>query len=410
MVPHPFAPSTNEVASGAIVSQRTPGFVLAIWLVYIVTSPMYVLPSGGPQPADLALIVAALPFLALIFINNGGKLNITLVIGFLFAGWAFTINIANYLFFPDISFLKKSLMYGYNMVVFSFVVCIFTRIPDRARYYSFIAIIITIIYQIIFVTFFWDPTYPRATGSFSNPNQLGYWSILSGIMLILLRRNYHIGLLHLLALLALSYIVFFTQSKAAIFSFVILWFVILTALPLTFYLRCALLTFTVVLSVFAFLNPNLFINAYTSFIQSSKNIQTVIKDIRATGQKKGESLEDRGYYRILQKPHYAILGAGEGGYARFDKDKPNELHSGWATLVLSYGMLGTITLGAFGLRLIYRQKWFYIALMTPIVFYGFTHQNLRFTHFWVVLALLYVTPLLESCRAQYAFQRRSSTS
>jgi hypothetical protein len=102
-------------------------------------------------------------------------------------------------------------------------------------------------------------------------------------------------------------------------------------------------------------------------------------------------VEERGYDRILKYPEYLLLGAGEGGYQRFRHDSAlgtHEIHSSIGTLFFCYGAVGTLLFALFSLTVLRRSGLRMWLLVAPSFAYGMTHQGLRFTLFWVLLAIV----------------------
>ena len=100
----------------------------------------------------------------------------------------------------------------------------------------------------------------------------------------------------------------------------------------------------------------------------------------------------RGYIRLIQNPQFLAFGAGEGGFARLTRiaeKQDDELHSTLGTILMSYGLVG---LGLFGLLLLVifgRARLASIAYLGPVMLYGITHVGVRFSEFWIFLALVY---------------------
>ena len=148
-------------------------------------------------------------------------------------------------------------------------------------------------------------------------------------------------------------------------------------------------------------------------IDRIKNIQkivTVYDEISTVGQEKGESFSSRGYSRIWSFPHFTILGSGEGGFDRYkDFDQAYEMHSGWGTIIFSYGIMGAasfiVFLGAIALRIPVQ----YAILLGCVILYGIPHQNIRFTHFWVFLAVIWESRAIINANMQkYKLQAKRS--
>jgi hypothetical protein len=97
-------------------------------------------------------------------------------------------------------------------------------------------------------------------------------------------------------------------------------------------------------------------------------------------------LTDRGIERMFEHPEYMFVGAGEGSFLRFHPRKL-EIHSSAATLLFSYGIVGT------GLFLVFLHLLSVTAgprltlLMIPVLSYSLFHQGMRARPFWLLLAV-----------------------
>ncbi len=382
-----FLPSLQNYQN--IPSERKLSFyVLAIWVAYLILSPFYIFPKGRPQPADFILIMAIIPVLASVLIHfKTNNIKTIYIIGMLFVLTTIGVNFINYIFFPDIRFLLTMMIYPYNFLVFLFVIWLFQKDLKTAKLYTFYGLIATIIIQLIFIQFA-DSGYrgARGTAGFENPNQLAYWTLLTTAMIIFLRRGEKLravdwGLLFLLLLLQSL-----ALSKAGIIAHSILMMALFIS-PKISKTGYILIFIAIASGIFyASFNPSK-VTHITDRIEPLKN---VIARIEGIGTEADDSPEARGYYRIIEYPLYTLFGSGEGAFYRFNAEGYNrELHSGIATIIFSYGLIGATLFGTFLLLVIYRQPWYYILLFTPIILFGLPHQNFRFAHFWVFLGINY---------------------
>jgi len=108
--------------------------------------------------------------------------------------------------------------------------------------------------------------------------------------------------------------------------------------------------------------------------------------LSGVGTQNDDNAEGRGYDRIWLNPHYLAMGAGEGDYKRFNVFGGKELHSVFGTLLFSYGIPG-FTLAMLFIYLVLRGQGVHVWPMLPVGIYGLTHQGLRFTLLWGVLAI-----------------------
>ena len=95
-----------------------------------------------------------------------------------------------------------------------------------------------------------------------------------------------------------------------------------------------------------------------------------------------------------------MTGAGEGGLYRFgevDSDlQIHEIHSTFLTILFSYGLFGAAAFAAAIWRL-YRlsSAGTFLYVIPPFV-YGLTHNGLRFSFLWLLLAVIAVLGLTDT--------------
>ena len=350
-------------------------------------APFYVFTSGLPQPADFIILTGLVPCLAISFLNKKSDVENVYIAGIMFGGLAFLINLIHYVFLPDFKFVLSSAFYIYNLMVFMFAAIIGMRNIEAFRRVTYYCILATIAVQFLVTVFLAIQTSIRPTGTFNNPNQLGYWAMLSACMLFVLKGRKFLNILDYLALAALFYIQLLSLSKAVMLTF---GFVVIFGMlsPLTHFFQ-KIVTVFITLSIMIFA-----IYSFDTVVEGamqSEVVQNATKRISGIGGQADDSVAGRGYIRMATHPEYLLFGAGEGGFKRFPPTfSDQELHSGIATMIFSYGILGALAFGAFLFFVFRKAPWFYIAFMIPIIGYGLTHQNFRNTYFWAFLAAVYI--------------------
>ncbi len=361
---------------------------MGIWVAYLVLSPFYVFPKGRPQPADFILICAILPVLATLLLQNKRcDLRTIYGIGGLFVCVTIAVNFVNYFFYPDIRFLLTMLIYPYNFMVFIFVAWLFQRNLEQAKFYTLIGLFATVIIQLLAIKFL-DTGYRgyRGTAGFENPNQLAYWTLLTAAMIVFLRRGEKLKPVDWFLLLLLLFLQSLALSKAGIIAHSIFMVFLLITPKISKGAYVGIFLMMSFVFFYALVNPQ----KVSFIVDRIEPLQNVIERIEGIGTEQDDSPEARGYYRIIQYPLYTLVGSGEGAFHRFNTEGYNrELHSGIATIIFSYGAIGTLLFSAFLGLVIYRQPWYYILLFSPIILFGLPHQNFRFAHFWVFLGINY---------------------
>ena len=376
MITAPARPAGFSAASRETFRLLANPTLLA-WALYLVLVPIYLWKSGVPQPGDW-LIIALAP-MALFKWNGRLPPTVAPTIRALlvFTAYVVVINL-----FWSIALgrwnlnLKKGfglspVFYIYNALVFLIVLVLYRRWQHQLLWFTGKIVLVSLLAQ--FAAAFILPSGIRATVLFNNPNQLGYFALLSASILLFLQgRKYVTTVEVMIGSVAASYLALISASKAALGGVGLL-----VIAGLIVRLRTMLLVATTFLLVLVVSNP---------MQEAIDNTLTRFETDQSYG-----FLEERGYDRIWQHPQYWVLGSGEGAYDRFHETTmigDHEIHSSIGTLFFSYGGVGLILFAVFlwtvlrgsGLR-----TWIMVA---PSLAYGMTHQGLRFTLFWVMLALI----------------------
>lgn len=372
---------TNTPYTTKESEERTSLFYVFVWLLYLLLSPIYLLPKGYPQPADMIIVLGMLPALGLMFLRYKGQVHKMYFYGLLFALFAFLINWVNYTFYPHYRFPLASIYYIYNFMIFAYVDYLFKRDPEGLRRISYWMIVMATIIQFCWAVFFPDIGYHRVTAGFINPNQLAYWSLLTAIMLVMMKAKDKLNLMDLALFCMLGYMQIVSLSKAGIICFMML-LVVMVLMPNV----SKVIRSIIFLGTFSLLVIGLFeMNTLQMLLERLELIETAYDRLAEIGEERDDSAEGRGYLRIVNFPEYVILGAGEGAFDRFGE--PRELHSGIATLLFSYGITGALIFLIFIFKVFQGLPWYFWAFITIVMLYGVTHHNIRFTHFWVFLAM-----------------------
>ena len=372
-----------------------------LWFGYLVLSPIYIFPKGMPQPADLLLLSGMLPSLGGLFLKSHNKIPMVYLLGGAFACFTFLTNWVNFAFYPDQRLALSSLYYPYNFLVFVFVVALFKQHYPMIKSLTVIGIVIAIISQALWAEMFPDVGLKRMTGGFKNPNQLAYWALLSTAMLFFLRRYGKFNGFDFFIIATVGVIQSLALSKAGIISYAA--FLIF----MSFGPQISKLARVVIALGFVFLI------AYIAFSpQTISNLQNkidaferVAERLDTIGKENDDSPEGRGYNRIVNNPEYLVLGAGEGAFHRFRTwASSNELHSGFATILFSYGIVGFLLLTFFIYFIVHKQPWYCAAIVFSVLLFSVSSQTIRFTHTWVLFGIVYATFI---CQKDYIAQKRA---
>ena len=352
------------------------------WFCAIVLSPLYIFDSGLPQPSDFLLIgvcsFCLFFYLATrkIIISDIGISLFLIVVLFAF------INGIYGSYYGDVRFYYSAAYYIFNAIVFAGTVILFMNRPQCMARIVRCSVYVSIVLEILFIIFADSHSPYRETGSFNNPNQLGYWALLNAAILIVLNVNRRMSFIDFIFFGLCGTMIILSMSRAAIVGLSVLFFAVFFSKQLSLHSKAVA---ACVISM---------------FLIGIILVPSVIPDISFYPEIGGrfspydpdnDFIGERGYERITDNPHYLLYGAGEGAYWRFSDmaDTGIELHSGLATILFSYGILGAMLFVVFLYNVLRRSPPVILCTIFAVMLYGMTHQNIRFTGFWVYLAVIY---------------------
>lgn len=370
-------------------------FFMVLLTVVLVSTAIYVLPSGLPQPGHVLMI-----FLAIFSVRSAKSIEIGKPELLLLLYWLYTtsINIFYWFLYEDPGFLAASAHITYGVLLFFIFRQLFLSNPRLSG--SLVWALLFVILVLMILAFSGNEQFyfkgRRLMGSFNDPNQMSYWLLL----------------LFCGALLATHKPVWFKQSTAlVIFAIIFLLFFMAgsrSALIASFVLFGALLAWCAAGSDEKYRSETglirllglglcllvLLLTCLFLLYQFVEPIQDAVYDLwrRIGGRSAMSHLEMRGYLRIFDWPENIIFGAGHGFEGRFSKQL-HEIHSSLIGPLFYYGIIGFSLFYGFVYSLA-RQRlhgWQWLVYATPFV-YGLFTYGLRTPVFWVMLAVLYSVP------------------
>jgi len=224
----------------------------------------------------------------------------------------------------------------------------------------------------------------RFSGTFNNPNQLGYYVLLMVGFLFyyadktnIKSRNIIIGLLFSFALILTS------LSNAAIIAWFFMFFFFILSNTESKKIKKRIIIFSITLIILFFI---IYFN--TDYIQNSNLYQGIINRLGSTQNQIENISEVRGYYRITNYPQYWLFGAGEGLYSRFGSNL--EFHSILGNIQVSYGIIGTLLFITILYYILKKNNFRYWYIVASILLYGLAHNGIRNTLFWILLSVLII--------------------
>jgi len=365
-------------------SKKVPLFFTAVWLLYLLLSPIYIFSKGLPQPADYIIFVLGFPALIITWMKHRGGVSKVFLFGALFAGLTVFINLIHFGFWHDDRLLRQSSYYIFNFCAFLFTLIVFKQNPKVINRLTYFAVAATIIFQAIYAPLFGEVELLRNLGTFNNPNQLAYWALLSMSMIIILKRDQKFNFFDFILFCLCIYIESLALSKAGIIITVLMTASLFFLPNMPKNGRIMIVIGLIGFFLFQLFDPSYLVNK----LEHINRISRVVARIDNIGQEQDDSVEGRGYGRLLRYPHYMIFGAGEGAFFRFGIGA-QEIHSGLATLLFSYGVTGFFFFGLFIWAVSKDLPKQYYLILALIFMFGLPHQNIRFTYFWIFLAIMH---------------------
>lgn len=338
--------------------------------------PVYVFGSGGVQPTHILLAC----FAGLSFLVRGLPITpLTTSLVLLFA-YSLTVEGVYGILGGDPGMVIHSVFILFNFIIVSAIYgyCRERGIaPLLPGFYvaAFIALA-TVISSGVNLREMVDG---RATGTFNNPNQLGYFSVC---LLSLTYLFYREGLLRYMVAVALFAVALFlaisSLSKAAMLAnFVVMFFALKPHSS-----RNSLILWgggiMIAVATFVVLFQNGAFDEYL-FAQRLQNI----------ANENDSSLASRGYFAFLQGNVFQVLfGLGND---LVDRIVGHEVHSTPGSFLNNYGALGLLLFASIAIYWM-GQLWRgyglagMISIAGPAMLYGITHNGSRFTIFWLLVA------------------------
>jgi hypothetical protein len=349
-----------------------------LWTIGILSFPFYLFPKGGLQISTFILLAAALQSLRwnptwLINPPIRGLRRISKpLVGFVL--YATLVQVLWAVFLGEPGVLLFAAYYIFNLIIFVSVGLLTARSPDFSSLIIRSTIGSVAIQVALSLLGFEGPVDgSRSAVFFQNPNQLGYFSLMSAsIMTVGVKRQMIGAGVFIAGILGCLWLAQLSLSKAAMVAIALL--VIYGSLRST---RTILLSSIAMLGVLGL-----------GIVDD--RLPQIESRFESIGTQADDSLAGRGYERIWLHPEMNLLGGGEGAVWRWESSMRNktEIHSSWGTILFSYGIPGVMLMAAFLWRLIPRLGLSSLIPFAAVVLYGITHMGLRFIPMWILFGLI----------------------
>ena len=303
----------------------------------------------------------------------------------LLVGYIVIVNSVQTIINFDFGILLYAAFYLFNLFLIYVVLSLYKTQGDKFLWTSIVGLLASGLLQIIYIKLVGSEE-ARTSAGFDNPNQLGYYSVLvaSSIFVLSPKLKVHLAI-YLMAIFVTSFLAVQSISKAAMVSLLLVFLIGFWKKPII----VILLIVGAVIIVYI---------KQVDIFEESTQLSKAKTRIERIGEDSDDNMAARGYDRLLEHPKYLIFGAGEGATYRFHSKHHGEMHSTLGTLFFSYGAVG-LSIFLFLCYTMYKNLPIYsFMFLIPSLLYGVTHQGLRFSFFWLLLAFLVCTHRSEDIR------------
>ena len=359
--------------------------------LYMTLKPFYLFSSGLPQISDMFLFAATIVLL----LRERGKLRIpgkyTLWI-MIFIGTLVFQTFVQAVWWTKTK--ENNMMLYAAYYVFNFiasVLCIYigSRIGVEKLKRSlclgcFLSIIVTAIgiatqsrYHGI-----------RSTGFFNNPNQLGYYALLILTIIALFPKTLPKWQTAIILAVAIwANIVSLSKASIVGIAGLAVCYTIWGSKNKT--MRRIVTEVLLLLFLFGSIYWLLFSNS--SFVSNSETLSFLRRRLlRITAENDSSLATGRGYDRVWELSYHFFWGKGEGAYDRFKVMPGYEIHATFINTFVSYGLIGLAAFLYLMLRPLIRRGETVrnLACFSGLFLYFFTHNGLRNTLLWILIAVV----------------------
>jgi len=363
------------------------GFILT---VYIALKPLYINASGRLQLADFFLLLG----LVYIFFGNQGSFvidkQVIRTIRFLLYFVIFVCLINGVWTISGYNYIRYSLYYIFNFLAVLLCVLVYQSIgivefKKAILNGAFLSSLVNIIGLIR------TSGRVRGLGFFNNPNQLGYYGVVL-IALVFLCKGKKYGVREIVIISSGGWSVISSLSKAAFFSAIIMFILIAFVYERDASIKAVCRKIALIIII----GSLIYIFIFTDF--SSIPMLATISRMRMrifnlAGERDSNLGSGRGYNRIAELGIHILWGMGEGNFSRFKVMNGAEVHSTYASIIVSYGLLGFVLYVVFLCKVMIRpgQTIRNLAIMSGVLLYSVSHNGVRNTLVWILLAAMFLS-------------------
>lgn len=396
----PKAALPEQQADHSILAEiRKLSLVDILFILALATKPLYLRKSGSIQISDLLF---ALTF-GLLVLNGRPLYNSEREkrwISVFFTCLIYQVLINAITFFriqneyrAELSLFKNNLFY-----IFNFIVCLTVLQIKAYQGYAhvlkiyLIGTVLSVFVVVVGVLIQYDGS-GRATGTFNNPNQLGYFCIVAMTAVTFFCKSMKPTIRTLMIVLCVVLSVF-SLSKASIVSSAILLFAYFVNSRDRVGAKKMLSVLLAIVVVAALVYIIMF--ADIEFLNEQEIIVSLRRRLGAITTENDSALgSGRGYDRLKEIGAWIFVGVGEGANYRFTVMTNMEVHSLYASFLVSYGFVGFFLLMWLVCTALYTNPQYLRRTLcfSGVLLYCITHNGVRSTVLWAMIAMLLIEPI-----------------
>lgn len=355
--------------------------VTLLFFCSVMISPLYIFPSGLPQPSDMVMGLAFfIAILGAIISRKDLAFSLLPRSIYMLVIWIVVVNVCWGIYYSSEEFLMDPIFWVYNLLVSVITIYILKEFKGGGKLIT-LAILLSLLVSAVGAVLGLKDISGRNTGFFNNPNQLAYFSICATACLIVLN-DFKFSSLYVVIGCVLGGVgVLSAASLGALAGSLGL----LAALFLANIKKASSMIFLPILLI-------VFSLAIATVDSYSDGRISSILDTRfeRSGSKVDNIYTERNYHRIVYFPEHIILGAGSALHPdRFYPYGRQEIHSSFGTLLFNYGILGLFLFLYYLFSILRKARLQYFLVASAPLIYSLTHLGLRFTIFWILLAVIF---------------------
>lgn len=368
---------------------------------YIFFKPFYLFSSGGIQISEIFIVIAFLLTLVEKIPKDGvtKKMLKDLKILFIFILCVIIINFIYFDIYQNIEFLISTVQY---ILIFMGIYVFANKISDKKVLKNIYKITkINLIIQLLIYLTGMGRAYDafRYMGTFNDPNQFGYFIVLSAAFLYVIEDVLKIRKRAVVMYLISLILIFASASTGMLMAMTIL-FVLHIIRRIKSIIKwisknlgkifvTAICIMAVILVIVSNVDlKNLVIETLEQSIQNMTIAERLQGKIDKAESSNSSLIEERGIDKLIKYPQYLIYGSGQGYFDRFTKAAFQiEVHSTLPGIWLYYGIVPLIILLIWIYESIKKVRLKYMIPYIALLIESFTLYNQRQLLLWIIIIM-----------------------